>query len=150
MKKSIALMATVALYAQIAVAEISMQQVENAVERGTKKIGYATGINIINEAKSYTLQVSGLANASTNVGKAGTKNDIGYVPVNALTKKFTVTALKDGAIVAKQSFLREPNKDVYVINVSSAGGMKKPTITATSYSASEAAAMDEYKQYELN
>ena len=150
MKKSIALMATLVLYGQIAVAEFNQQQIENAVEKGTKQIGYAAGINVINEAKSYTLQVSGLGSISTNVGKAGNKNDIGYVPINALTKKFTVMALKDGAIVAKQSFIREPNKDVYVVNVSSAGSMKKPTITAVSYSASEAAGMDQYKQYELN
>jgi hypothetical protein len=115
-----------------------------------KSMAYKLGIVVVNKARSYKLSISGLFNDITKLDEAGTSNDYSWIPLNPATKKFTISAIdKNNKVVAKQTFTRGANEDVFLINVSSLGGLSKAEVTADIYAAEVARGKKEFNSYDL-
>lgn len=115
-----------------------------------KSMAYKLGIVVINKAKSYKLSISGLFNDITKLDEAGTTNDNSWIPINPATKKFTISAIsKDNKVVAKQTFTRAPNEDVFLVNVNSLGGLSKAEISTETYAAEVARGKKEFNIYDI-
>lgn len=116
-----------------------------------KKMAYAIGIVMINEAASYELSVSGLLNDVTKFNAAGSRMTVSWVPINPITKRFTITATEAGTgkVVAKETFTRKANQDVFIVNVSTGLGFTSGKITLTPYAVEVARGMPKYKVLDL-
>jgi|GEM_PF-3049413 hypothetical protein len=115
-----------------------------------KTAAYKLGIVVINKARSYKLSISGLFNDITKLDEAGTRNDYSWIPINPATKKFTISAIdKNNKVVAKQSFTRGDNEDVFFINVNSLAGLAKAEIETDIYAAEVARGKKEFNNYDL-